>query len=136
MSEADGQNIGDLLSARSFAEYRAMFSISEAELRMRILDCPGGGSSFTATACSSGTDAVAVDPVYVADPPTIAKRIMTEVERGSTWTQANADRYVWDFYGDSEGHARMRSESARIFADLPELPGAWLSSLAFNRSRR
>ena len=118
MTFAPGErHIGEyLLSARSFAEYRAMFSITNADLRTRILDCPGGGASFTAMACAAGAHAVAVDPVYAATPAEVAGRVAAEVDRGSAWTMAHADRYVWDFYGDRDGHDRMRAESARLFA--------------------
>lgn len=96
-----------------------MFSVSDADLSGRVLDCPGGGASFTATAGVRGADAVAVDPVYAAPAAEVADRVVAEVERGSTWAQANADRYVWGFYGDLDGHARLRAESARLFsADL------------------
>ena len=37
-----------LVSARSAAEYRAMFALTDDDLRGRVLDCPGGGASFTA----------------------------------------------------------------------------------------
>lgn len=60
---------------------------------------------------------------------------MAEVERGSAHTAAGADRYVWDFYGDPGGHARVRRVSAEAFsrdliahpahyvpASLPRLP--------------
>jgi hypothetical protein len=49
MMAPDPDNVGDyLISARSFEEYRAMFAITDAGLTGAVLDCPGGGSSFTA----------------------------------------------------------------------------------------
>ena len=54
-----------LVSARSMAEYRAMFSLTDADLRGRILDCPGGGAAFTATACAGGATAIAADPAFL-----------------------------------------------------------------------
>ena len=63
----DPDNVGEyLISARSFAEYRAMFELSDGDLRGRILDCPAGGSSFTALAAASGARPVAVDPVILS----------------------------------------------------------------------
>ncbi|MDR1999119.1 MAG: hypothetical protein LBQ06_04145, partial [Frankiaceae bacterium] len=61
MTSPDGEpdNIGEyLISARSFAEYRAMFDIADADLRGSILDCPGGGSDFTARARELGAAAI------------------------------------------------------------------------------
>jgi hypothetical protein len=118
-------DIGDfLVSARSFDEYRAMFALTDADLRGRVLDCPGGGASFTAAARARGTEAFAVDPVYASPPRELVPRLDTELARGSAWATANAERYVWDHYGDPAAHARLRAESAAVFArDLAERPG-------------
>lgn len=133
-----GTSIGDfLISARSFEEYRAMFGLGDDDLRGRVLDCPGGGASFTATAAALGVDAVAVDPVYATPAARLADRITAELDRGHAWATANAERYSWEFYGGPEGHARLRADSARLFRDdlltrrgryvaaaLPDLPFA------------
>jgi hypothetical protein len=118
-------DIGDfLISARSFDEYRAMFALTDADLSGRVLDCPGGGASFTAAARARGTAAFAVDPVYASPPRELVARLDTELARGSAWATANAERYVWDHYGDPAAHARIRAGSAAVFArDLVERPG-------------
>ena len=114
----DDRSIGDyLVSSRSFAEYRAMFDLSDADLAGRLLDCPGGGASFTAAVCARGGDATAADPVYATPSGDLVHRLDGELRRGSAWATAHAHRYVWDFYGDPAGHARIREESARLFAD-------------------
>jgi len=112
-----------------------MFELSEADLSGRVLDCPGGGSSFTAVASAAGTAAVAVDPVYAESPQDLADRVRAEVERGAIWTGLTRDRYVWDFYASPERHTAIRVASAKLFAAdllahperyrvgaLPELP--------------
>src|SRR5215213_5852342 len=115
---------GYLISARSFAEYRAMFALSDADLRGRVLDCPGGGASFAAVARDRGTEVVAVDPVYAVPAGELTARLDDELARGSAWAAANAERYVWDFYGSLDAHARLRAESARLFArGLRDRPG-------------
>jgi hypothetical protein len=120
-----GTDIGDfLVSARSSAEYRAMFALTDADLRGRVLDCPGGGASFTAAARARGGQAFAVDPVYATPARELVARLDAELARGSAWAAANADRYVWDFHGDPAAHARLRAESAALFArDLTQHPG-------------
>jgi len=96
-----------------------MFSLSNEDLKLRILDCPGGGSSFTASVNAKGGDVTAVDPVYALPPGEVAAMVAAEVARGSAWAVANVDRYRWDFYGDPAGHRRVRTNSARIFgADI------------------
>ena len=54
-----------LLSARSLAEYRAMFALSDVALRRRLLDCPGGAASLTAEVNAAGGDATAVGYPYL-----------------------------------------------------------------------
>ena len=128
--EPDALNIGEyLISTRSFEEYRAMFALTENDLAGRILDCPGGGSSFTATAAARGSDVIAVDPVYATPRKQLAARVEEELARGSRWAEANADRYVWNFYGDLAGHARVRADSARLFiADLEARRARYLAA--------
>ena len=131
MSELHGAtDIGAyLISARSFDEYRAMFALTDADLRGRVLDCPGGGASFTATARARGTAAYAVDPVYATPPQQLVARLDAELIRGSAWATANAERYVWDHFGDPAGHARLRADSAATFArDLLDAPGHHLAA--------
>jgi hypothetical protein len=64
-SHPDADNVGDyLISSRSFDEYQAMFMLTKRDLCGRILDCPGGGSSFAVQASDLGARVTAVDPVY------------------------------------------------------------------------
>ncbi|MEV0945094.1 methyltransferase domain-containing protein [Rhodococcus sp. NPDC049939] len=114
---AGGCSIGEyLISSRSPAEYRAMFALDDSDLTGKVLDCPGGGASFTAEANELGADATAVDPLYRRNAAVIAQYALDEVARGSDWMAKNRDRYRWDFYGDLEGHQRMRRASAEKFA--------------------
>jgi hypothetical protein len=115
----DPDNVGEyLISARSFEEYRAMFALADLDLRGDILDCPGGGASFTARAAAfDGVRALAVDPVYAAPAADLARLVIAETDRGSAHTVAGADRYVWDFFVDSTGHRALRRRSASLFAD-------------------
>ncbi|MBF6296952.1 hypothetical protein IU459_05270 [Nocardia amamiensis] len=106
-----------LLTGRSLSEYRAMFALTEADLRGRILDCPGGAASFAAEAAALGAEVVAVDPVYRMPAAELTALASTELDRNASWTTASADRFVWAFYGDPEGHRRLRQTAARRFAE-------------------
>jgi len=111
------------------AEYRAIFALTDADLRGRILDCPGGGAAFTATACAGGATAIAADPAFASPVADIAAHVAAEVERSTAWAQANAHRYRWDFYGDVDGHGRVRGEAARLFtADLHAHPERYVAA--------
>jgi hypothetical protein len=127
---ADPDNVGDyLITARSFDEYRAMFALTDADLTGPILDCPAGGSGFTVQACAAGATAIAADPVYATPAAQLADRVMAETDRGSAFTAAGASRYVWDFYGDLDGHRKIRQASARTFAhDLIEHPDRYIAA--------
>jgi hypothetical protein len=117
-STPDPENVGEyLVSSRSLLEYQAMFTLTESDFRGRILDCPGGASSFTAEATEFGADSTAVDPVYALSIPDLRGRVMGEPERGSAHTAAGVDRYVWNFYGTIEGHRAMRHRAASCFVD-------------------
>lgn len=112
-----GAGFGEyLISARSFVEYTAMFALTSDDLRGSVLDCPGGGASFTATACARGVEAMAIDPAYAMTPEDLSNRLALELERGAIWARERADAYVWDFYGCPTGHADLRAESAERFA--------------------
>lgn len=122
---ADSLDVGDyLITSRSLAEYLAMFGLGEP--RGRILDCPGGASSFAAeatTATAATADVVAVDPMYHLSATDLAERVRTDIARAAAWTTATVGRYNWTFYGGPEGHTRMRTESSERFTrDLLEHP--------------
>jgi hypothetical protein len=113
-------NVGEyLISARSFGEYGAMFVLTERDLQGRLLDCPGGASSFTARASAFGALVTAVDPVYTLSVPALQDLVKGESDRGSAHTAAGIDRYRWDFYGDIEGHREMRKASAVLSGMCP-----------------
>ena len=126
--QPDPDNVGDyLISARSFDEYRAMFALTGSDLSGSVLDCPGGASGFTALANQAGATAIAADPAYARPRDALAMLVMAEVQRGSAHTAAGADRYRWDFYGDIDGHARIRRMSAEAFSrDLIAHPARYV----------
>jgi hypothetical protein len=120
----DADNIGEyLVSSRSLGEYTGMFMLTDGDLRGHLLDCPGGASSFTAEASALGVLVTAVDPVYAWPAPALLEHIEGEADRGSAHTEAGLDRYLWDFYGDIEGHRQIRKSAAAQFArDLGQHP--------------
>jgi len=130
-AQPDPDNVGDyLISSRSFTEYRAMFALTESDLRGDILDCPGGGSGFTAEVANlSGARPIAVDPMYATPHHELAALVLAETDRGNAHTIAGAHRYVWDFHGDADGHHRIRRVSAELFgADLIANPDRYVTA--------
>ena len=60
---------------RSFDEYAAMFALSDADLRGRILGCGDGPASFNALLTRRGGRVVSVDPLYRVSAEEIRRRI-------------------------------------------------------------
>jgi SAM-dependent methyltransferase len=116
---ADGGIGPVLISARSFAEYTAMFALTEADLSGAVLDCPGGAASFTATALARGFDVTAVDPAYVGGEgalQVLGEHAASEAERGHAFLLAHAHRFVWTYFQDPAEQLRQRIAAAAEFA--------------------
>ena len=60
---------------RSFDEYVAMFGLTAADLRGRILGCGDGPASFNAIATERGYRVISADPLYVFTADEIRRRI-------------------------------------------------------------
>ncbi|GAA2155934.1 hypothetical protein GCM10009760_56360 [Kitasatospora kazusensis] len=117
-----------LVSARSFAEYRAMFALSDDDLSLRVLDCPGGAASFVALAGARGTDAVAVDSQYGQGRDRLGELVLREIEHKHAELAANASSFVWTWFGDVERYTRLRASAARTFAaDLAARPDRYVA---------
>ncbi len=136
MSDASLPGIGDLLlSARSLAEYRPMFDLTDAELStLELLDCPGGAGSFGAEVRALGGSVVSVDPVYTQPREALVARAAADLGRGNRYTATHAGHFVWRQFATPEAHAASRRVAIARFAEdfrlgeryvaaaLPELP--------------
>jgi hypothetical protein len=118
-----------LFSARSLAEYRAMFALTDDDLAGRVLDCPGGAASFTAEVCATGGSATAADIAYSRSPAELAALARSEAERGNTYMAGNAHRYEWSYFPDVANHDRARLAAADTFArDVVTHPGRYIAA--------
>ena len=122
---------------RSLSEYIAMFSLTNSDLKKKILGCGDGPACFNAESTLAGCNIVSVDPIYQFSKDEIRKRIdevypviMKEMEK-------NKDDFVWNDISSVEelGSIRMNAmnnfladydngkKSGRyIDASLPVLP--------------
>ena len=122
------QGLGEVLvSARSYAEYVAMFDLTGADLAGRVLDCPGGAAGFTATALDRGRDVTAVDPAYAGGPAALAAladHARAEAHRGHRYLLDHTEDYVWTSFADPQEHLEQRLAAVEVFAagvaDRPE----------------
>jgi hypothetical protein len=118
-----------IITSRSFSEYRAMFALDDTDLDGVVLDCGGGASSFVAEAARTGVRALAADPLYARGASVLADRLRTDQERAHALMRANAEQYVWSWYGSAERHSEMRSSAGDAFvADLCRRPGSYLAA--------
>jgi hypothetical protein len=114
----DPGGIGALLvSTRPLAEYRAMFALSDDDLRAGpILDCPGGGSSFGAEARALGADVTSADPAYDRPGEWLVAHAREEALRGNRFVAEHAGRYVFTFFRDVAHHRELRLAGWERFA--------------------
>jgi hypothetical protein len=121
---------------RSFDEYRAMFALSDTDLRATILDCGGGPSSFTAVLSGFGGQVISCDPLYEFSVAEIGKRIDETFNKVIEQTKANMDEFVWTRITSVEELVELRKSAMMDFrkdyenrdgnrylaASLPSLP--------------
>ncbi|NLE82028.1 MAG: methyltransferase domain-containing protein [Rhodococcus sp.] len=110
--------IGELLiSSRSFDEYRAMFNLTDGDLAVQILDCPGGAAGFASEVNSRGGDVTACDVAYFGrSADDLAAIAETETDRGNRYVRTHAEQYEWRFFTGPDEHQRVRAQAAQQFA--------------------
>lgn len=105
---------------RSFAEYTAMFALSELDLGRRILGCGDGPAGFNAALTKRGGRVVSVDPIYQFSAEEIRSRINDTYEVIMEQTRKNADEFVWWRISSLEELGRLRLAAMEEFlADYP-----------------
>lgn len=124
---------------RSFDEYRHMFALTDAELRLTIVGCADGPASFNAEATRRGGQVVSCDPLYRFDVDAIRERISATSERILAETRKNVDEFMWTSITSVEqlGEVRVaamhdflrdypegKAEGRYVDAELPFLPFA------------
>ncbi|PSN10943.1 SAM-dependent methyltransferase [filamentous cyanobacterium CCT1] len=94
---------------RTLQEYRAMFSLSKADLSLSILGCGDGPASFNAEMTELGHSVVSIDPIYHFSAEQIEQRVRATYETVVSQVRQNSDRYVWQNFlnADQLGQARL-----------------------------
>jgi SAM-dependent methyltransferase len=117
-----------LITSRSFAEYQAMFDLSDADLELSILDCCAGASGFTAELAARGGTGKAVDPAYGLPRADVIAAISNGASGAAQMIDDNQDRFVWDWYGSPGRRDQLRKDAAERFArDYVERPHAYVA---------
>ena len=90
-----------LVTSRPLENYLGFFDLDRSDLiGRRILDCPGGASSFTAEANNLGAFAVAVDPTYRATADELDTLGRQQIEYSDSWFRNNPDLFLPEGRGD------------------------------------
>jgi hypothetical protein len=102
---------------RSFDEYRSMFSLSDRDLELKILDCGGGPASFNAEGTRHGHSIVSCDPLYQFDAPAIAGRIRATYDQILEQTRLNETEFVWSTIRSIAELGELRLSAMMTFLD-------------------
>jgi len=102
---------------RSFDEYRRMFALSDADLRLRILGCADGPAGFNAEATRRGARVVSCDPLYRFDRDEIRGQISATYDQVIEQTRRNREQFVWDVIRSVDELGRVRLEAMRLFLE-------------------
>lgn len=102
---------------RSFDEYRRMFALTEAELRLRIVGCGDGPASFNAEATRRGATVISVDPIYRWETAQIRDRIAATYDQILDQTRRNADEFIWESIPSVEALGQVRMAAMHEFLD-------------------
>lgn len=117
LGAAAPSGIGELLvSSRSLEEYRAMFALTDHDLGLRLLDCPGGAAGFTAAATTAGARVQACDPIYGLDPEEMVSRAEADLRRAERYVRGHPDEYEWTFFASIADYRAQRGASLAAFA--------------------
>lgn len=80
---------------RSYDEYRRMFSLTDQELKKRILGCGDGPAAFNAVCNETGGEVVSIDPIYSMTEEQLRQRINETYDTVIAQTRENTEKFVW-----------------------------------------
>ncbi len=100
---------------RSYDEYCAMFGLTEADLKLRILGCGDGPAGFNSELTKLGGHVISVDPIYIFDAAPIRSRISETYETVMAQMRKNQKDYVWSSISSVEELGRVRMSAMNTF---------------------
>lgn len=102
---------------RTYREYIDMFGLDEGALRKhRILDCPGGASSFATEARAKGINATAADILYSLGADTLLEKGRKDIGHVFEKFDEVAHLYVWNYYRNKDYVMGLRTKALELFA--------------------
>lgn len=113
MSLKEGLDLDRIIFiGRTYEEYLSMFRLTQEEIRsLRILDCPGGACSFTATANNQGGSVISADIAYGVSSEKLLHKGKQDIEHAIQQISKVRERYVWDYFSDIKDLSKHRYEA-------------------------
>jgi len=106
---------------RNLEEYQQIFSLSEEDLKKKILGCGDGPSSFNAELTALGGDVVSIDPIYEFSKEHLSSRIDEVATEVMSMVRQNRANFVWRNIKSPEELEQIRMSAMRVFLeDYPE----------------
>lgn len=106
---------------RCFDEYVKMFDLSSNELKLNIVDCGGGPSSFNAEMMPIGGKVISCDPIYQFTVEEIQSRIKQIYSKMIEGVKATPDTFVWQNIASPDELGKVRMTAMNNFlADFPQ----------------
>lgn len=117
-----------LFLGRTFEEYLDLFELDVGDLtRGRVLDCPGGPSSFAAVAAAVGADVTAVDPMYGSDLAALETECREAIEANMDQVRDKRDLFDFGYYGSVAARGRfLRAAAERFLSDYERNPDRYV----------
>ena len=100
---------------RSYDEYVAMFGLTDADLKLRLLGCGDGPAAFNAELASRGGNIVSIDPIYAFDSSQIEGRIADTYPTVMAQMRENQADYVWTSIGSVDALGQIRMAAMKSF---------------------
>jgi hypothetical protein len=100
---------------RTFAEYKAMFALSDTDLTKKILGCGDGPASFNAEMTAIGHSVVSIDPIYQFPAAQIEQRVRATYETVISQVREHPHRYTWNYFADPAELGRARLAAMNRF---------------------
>jgi hypothetical protein len=106
---------------RSFAEYMAMFNLTEKDLMREILGVGDGPASFNTEATKSGYKITSIDPIYQFNQAEILDRFNAVVDDITNQIKATPNDWVWSFHQSPDDLRNNRTKAIELFSQDYEL---------------
>ncbi len=106
-----------VLWGRSLAEYRDIFSLTEADLQKKIIGCSDGPASFNCELTKRDGDVTSIDPVYHFTKEQIKNRIAQVYHEIIPQMETNRDAFLWSSIKSVKELGEIRMNAMNSFLE-------------------